>query len=84
MDNRPKFKKHQGIIRRAEKIKALNDTASPESRKARKDMNTTVYRRGRMNTNGFFGVQRLVRRTKKKERGVKVSPQLKLAFAGKL
>lgn len=83
-DSRPQFSKHQGIQRRANKIKALADQASPEARKARKDMNTTVYRRGRTNTNGFFGVQRITRRTKKKERGIKVSPQLRLALAGRL
>lgn len=81
---RPEFKKHQGIAKRINKIKALAEQASPESRQARKDMNTTVYRRGRINTNGFYGEQRILRRTKKRERGVKTSPQLRLALAGRL
>jgi heme-degrading monooxygenase HmoA len=81
---RVQFTKNRKLIRRAEKIAALNEQASPEARRARKAMNDTVIRRGKTNVNGFFGVERLKCKTKKKDRRVKLSPQLKLAIAGKL
>lgn len=49
-----KFVSFKKLVRRADKIKALAEQASPEARQSRKDMNTHVYRRGRVNTKGFF------------------------------
>lgn len=81
---RPQFIKNRKLVRRKEKIQALSEQASPEARKARKEMNVSVVRRGKTNVNGFYGAERLKCRTKKKDRRVKLSPQLRLAMAGRL
>lgn len=54
MDTRPQFVAHRKLKRRASKIAALVSEATPEARKAKKNMGVVVYRTGRTNLNGFF------------------------------
>lgn len=53
-DTRPVFAKRNGFARRMEKIEALNALNTPEARAERKRMNDKVYRRGSVNTTGFY------------------------------
>lgn len=69
----PQFTKYSRLKRRAAKVKALVNEATPEARKARKAMNDHVVKRERMNLNGFYGTQRVRGKEKKKSRKVRAS-----------
>jgi hypothetical protein len=48
------FTKHTKLHKREAKRLALESSNTPEARKARKDMNTHVYGRAKINTSGFY------------------------------